>query len=116
MWCRTVGVIVTLTLSILVAPLVADAQPTGKVYRIGRLAPSSPYVDAGGLMSYGPSLREQWLRTAIYVDKLLKGAKPVDLPGEQPTTFELVINLKTAQALALTISPSLLFRADEVVK
>jgi putative ABC transport system substrate-binding protein len=74
------------------------------------------FVDAGGLMSYGPNLQTTIRRSATFVDRILKGARPADLPIEQPASLELVVNAKTATALGLTIPPSVLVRADHVVE
>jgi len=85
-------------------------------HRLPMMCSQAQYVGAGCLMGYGASLGDLFRRAAIFVDKILKGAKPADLPVEQPTKFEFVINLKTAKALGLTIPPSLLARADEVIQ
>jgi putative ABC transport system substrate-binding protein len=84
--------------------------------RLPAMYATPDWVEAGGLMSYAPDGRENFRRAAIYVDKILKGAKPADLPVEQPTKFELVINLKTAKQIGLTIPQSVLYRADRVIK
>ena len=84
--------------------------------RLPTIMQLAPYVQAGGLMFYGPVLRDSYRRTAAYVDKILRGAKPAELPVEEPTRFELVINLKTAKALGVTIPPFLLLRADRVIE
>ena len=84
--------------------------------RLPGMYPYKEFVEAGGLVSYAPSYPEMFRRSATYVDKILKGAKPADLPVEQPTKFELIINLKTAKALRLTIPQTLLLRADQVIE
>jgi putative ABC transport system substrate-binding protein len=74
------------------------------------------YVEAGGLACYGPDINDIWRRSAVFVDKILKGARPADLPIEQPSEFELVINLKAARALGLTVPQAMLLRAEEVIQ
>jgi putative ABC transport system substrate-binding protein len=85
-------------------------------HRLPTMFVSNLYVEAGGLMSYGPSLLEMWRRATDYVDRIAKGAKPADLPVEQPTKFDLVINVRTAKALDITLPPQLIARADEVIE
>jgi len=108
-------------------PLAARAQAL-KLQTIGLLVPGTPSshrptlysyregVEAGGLMSHGPNIRNMWRRGAEYVENILRGAKPGDIPVEQPTKFALVVNMITAQALALEVPSTLLARADEVIE
>jgi putative ABC transport system substrate-binding protein len=107
-------------LTVLSSPLfVAERRRIADLAKKNRLPTvfaSRAYVEAGGLVSYGPNLAEMLRRSATYVDKILKGAKPGDLPIEQPTAFELAVNLKTAKALGLTIPASMLSRADQVIE
>jgi len=102
-------------------PAVLDSHPSetlalATATRLPAIYPFRSWVDMGGLMSYGASMIGMARRAAHYVDKILNGAKPADLPVEQPTRFELVVNLKTAKDLGLTIPPSILARADEVIE
>jgi putative ABC transport system substrate-binding protein len=85
-------------------------------HRLPMIAEIRDFAEAGGLLTYGPSLVDLWRQAATYVDKILRGAKPADLPVEQPTTFELLVNLKTAKALGLTLPQSILLRAHEVIQ
>jgi putative ABC transport system substrate-binding protein len=85
-------------------------------HRLPSIAPSVAYAAAGGLAAYSGNQKEMARRTATIVDRVLKASKPADLPGEQPTTFELVISLKTAKAIGLAIPPALLLRAEEVIE
>jgi ABC-type uncharacterized transport system substrate-binding protein len=85
-------------------------------HRLPTICGSTPFVDAGGLLAYGANLTELFKRAAVFVDRIFRGAKPADIPIEQPTTFQLRVNLKTAKALGLTIPQSLLLRADQVIE
>ncbi len=85
-------------------------------HRLPSMSVAREFVELGGLIAYGASITDSIRRAAIYVDKILRGAKPADLPVEQPTKFELVINLKTAKALGLTIPQSVLVRADQIIE
>ncbi len=109
-------------LSVLEDALLYTLRPNGPIvtlaaqYRLPAIYSLREMVDGGGLMAYGPNIADLWRRSATYVDKILKGAKAGDLPVEQPTKFELAVNLKTAKVLGLTIAPALVARADEVVE
>jgi putative ABC transport system substrate-binding protein len=97
----------------------ANAQHVGRLalrYRVAVMAQDAGIVEAGGLIQYGVDITALWRRAAVYVDKILKGAKPADLPIEQPTRFELIVNLKSARALELTIARALLLRADQIIE
>ena len=107
-------------IQVLPSPIFGGQQRTlvdlAAKYRLPAMYEFRDYVAVGGLMSYGPSMTGMFRGAATYVDRVLKGAKPEDLPIERPTTFELVINLKTAKALGLTVSPEILGRADELIQ
>jgi putative ABC transport system substrate-binding protein len=94
----------------------SDIAKLAAKYRVPAIYSMRVFMDAGGLMSYGPTLSDLWSRAAIHVDKILKGARPADIPVERPTKFELLINLQTAKTLGLTIPQSLLLRADQVIE
>ena len=108
--------------ALVVAPNLLSIRHGGRVaelalkHRLPSMAVTGTIPERGGLMSYGPEQVDMYRRAAHYADKILKGAKPADLPMEQPTKFELVINLKTAKALSLTIPPSVLGRADQIIE
>ena len=108
--------------ALVVIPSVRNVQHGDRILkhaaknRLPSIYPQSSFVESGGLMSYSANIPDQFRRSAFYVDKILKGAKPADLPIEQPTKFELVINLKTAKQIGLIIPPNVLARADKVIR
>jgi putative ABC transport system substrate-binding protein len=114
----TAGVHSALIMSeFLLGPHMADQTAKLAIrYRLVSMYPYRLFVEVGGLMSYATDLLDLWRRCAVFVDKILKGTKPGDIPIEQPTKFELVINLKTAKALGLTIPPSVMAQADEMIQ
>jgi len=112
---RRAGALLMISDSVLLTQ-VSEVSKLALQSRLPAIVANREFPEAGGLFAYGPSFRENLRRAAGYVDKILKGAKPADLPVEQPTKFDLVINLKTAKALGLTIPQSLLVRADEIIQ
>jgi putative ABC transport system substrate-binding protein len=94
----------------------ANASPMAGTGHVPAVYGASAFVRDGGLLSYGPDTRDKWPRAASYVDRILRGEKPGDLPVQFPTKFEMVVNLKTAKAHGLAIPPSILLRADEVIE
>ena len=111
-----IGAFLVLSDTLLMDQFRSDITAFALRHRLPAMYTASGDVEAGGLMTYRASLPDMYRRAASYVDKILKGTKPGDLPVEQPTKFTLVINLKTAQAIGLTIPPTLLFQADEVIR
>jgi putative ABC transport system substrate-binding protein len=109
------GALITLPDGMLLANRSRILEFTAKS-RFPALFPDREFAEDGGLMAYGPSLTSNFRRSVAFVDKILKGAKPADLPIEQPTQFELILNLKTAAALGLTIPPSIVQRADRIIQ
>jgi putative ABC transport system substrate-binding protein len=112
---KEVGAIMTTASNLFFAERKRIVELAGK-YRLPAIYPNKEYVDDGGLMFYGADSTDQFRRAAVYVDKILKGAKPADLPVQQPTKFEFVINLKAAKQIGLTVPPEVLARANTVIK